>query len=227
MAFSVPVDYVGLADTALILKSSTENRTAQTAEAKDARGDFIAREVFGESATPSSEYVLATDLSKAITLGTVTTVGSDKVVLKSFSIKTAAGQAPTVSANGETIQAAGTVSSTIAAGTITCSVRHKAQILDGAFTLSGDGCSLNACDYTAECELTKATVEGEIKAHDVSGGRATVTATIVQSGATAPTITAGTDWDMTTPKSVTSPDGDYETWTVTLTKSLEGTDPVS
>ena len=224
--WSNAVDYVGLADTALVLVSSTENRTSKTAEATDARGDIIARTVFGEGATPSCDYTLANDLSKAISLGTVTTVGTDKVVLKSISIKTSAGKAPEISANGETIQAAGTVSSTISLGTVAASTRHKAQIIGAAFTLAGTGCDLNDCTYTAECNLTKATKDGDCIAHDVSGGKVTVTATIVQSGSTKPTITAGEGYDMTAPVSVSAPDESYETVTVTLTKSLVGTDPV-
>lgn len=124
------------------------------------------------------------------------------------------------------IQAAGTVSSTYALGTIVCSVRHKAQILGSAFTLAGDGCSLNACDYQAECKVSRATVKGDTVAHDVSEGKAVVTATVVQSGETAPTVTPGEGWDLTSPVTVSSPDSDYQTVTFTLTKSLTGTDPV-
>ena len=227
MAFSTPVDYVGLADTALTLISSTENKTAQTKEAVNDRGDIVAREVFGEQKTPSSDYKLAANLSKTITLGDLTTVGTDKVILKSISIKTSAGKAPELSANGITIQAAGTVSSTVDLGTVVCSVRHKAQIIDSAFTLSGTGADLNECTYTADCDVTTATKEGDVISHDVSGAKATVSATIVQSGSAVPVITAGTNWDITAPLTVSNPDSDYPSWTVTLVKSLESTEPTA
>ena len=226
MSLAVATDYFGLVDSALVLVSSTENRSAQNVEALDQRGDIISRDIFGEAFAPSCEYKLAADLSKAISLGTVSTVGTEKVVLNKLSIKTSAGAEPQISASGESIQDAGTASSTVALGTVTCSVRHKAQILGSAFTLSGTGCALNECSIDFEATISKATKAGEVLAHDVHGGKATVTATIIQSGATKPTITAGTDWDITSPLTESDPDSNVASWSVTLTKSFAGTDPV-
>ena len=226
MAFSNPTDYVGLSDEAMVLISSVENASTQEKEAKNDRGDIIARNIYGAVKNPSSEYRLAAALSKAITLGSVTTVGTDKIVLKSVSIKTSEGKAPEISAGGESIQDEGTVSSTVALGTVAVSVRHKAQILFASFTLAGTGCALNSCEADCTCEISKATKEGDCLAHDVSGAKVIVKATVIQTGATAPTITPATGWDLTAPVSVTSPDGDYETVTFSLTKSYAGTDPV-
>jgi len=226
MSLATQVDYFGLSDTNLKLISSTENKTTQAAEATDARGDFIVRDLYGESIAPSCEYKLAADLAKAISLGSVTSTGTKKVVLTKLSIKTSAGSEPQISASGESIQDAGTVSSTVALGTVAVSVRHKAQILASAFTLSGDGCALNECSIDYEATISKATKAGEVIAHDVHEGKATVSATIIQTGETKPVITAGTEWDITAPLTESDPDTAQASWTVSLTKSFEGTDPV-
>jgi len=226
MALAVQTDYFGLADTALVLISSTENRSAQNVETPNERGDIISRDVFGESFAPSCEYKLQEDLSKAISLGNVSTVGTEKVVLTKLSIKTGAGKEPQISASGESIQDAGTATSTVALGTVVCSVRHKAQILGTAFTLSGTGCVLNECGIDYEAAITKTEKNGVVLVHDMSAGKATVQATILQTGSTKPSVTAAEGWDITSPLTESDPDSNVASWTVTLTKSFAGTDPV-
>ena len=227
MALQSAIDYFGQADTELALKSSSENRTASSAEATNARGDFIARDVYGERYAPTATYELKAALSKAIALGSVNTPADlFPVVLNKLSIKTKAGMAPSLEFGGESIQEDGTVSSTIALGTVAVSVRHKAQILFAAFTLAGTGCELNECNADCSCKISRGEVNGDTLSHDVSEGVIKVTATIVQSGATAPTVTAGTGFDITSPLTCEDPDSEYRTWKIELTKSLTGTDPV-
>ena len=102
---------------------------------------------------------------------------------------------------------------------------HDAQILDSAFSLTGTGCHVNGCSYTATADLTPQTVDGEIVAHDIQNGRVEVAVTIVQTGSTAPTISAGTGWAIVSPLTVDNPDADFPTWTATLRKNLTSVHP--
>lgn len=52
-------------------------------------------------------------------------------------------------------------------------------------------------------------------------GALTVNVTVVQTGNTKPTITAGSDWVVSSPATCSNPDADYPSWTATLTKPLE------
>ena len=102
---------------------------------------------------------------------------------------------------------------------------HDAQILDSAFTLTGTGCYVNGCNYTATADLSTATVDGTIVAHDIQNGRVEVAVSIVQSGSTEPTVTAGTGWEIVSPLTVDNPDSDFPTWTATLRKNLTSVHP--
>ena len=225
--FSAPVEYFGQElSTVIGLKSSTENRDyAVKQTATDARGDIVARDVCGERISPSAVYnvIAAGDLS--LVLGSVNTVDTDVVVLLGCDISTSAASAPEVTLSGESIQTGGTASSTVTLPAITLSPRHKAQILAGAFTLTGTGCNLTSCSLSARANITRATVEGETVAHDVSGCEMVVTGTVQQTGATAPTIEASTGWTLTTPKSKANPDEGYIEWTFEATKAAASTEP--
>lgn len=225
--FSAPVEYFGQGSSTVIgLKSSTEGRDfAVKATATDARGDIIARDVCGERISPSGVYnvIAAGDLS--LVLGTVNTADTMVVVLLGCQISTAAASAPEVTLSGESIQTGGTASSTVTLPAITLSPRHKAQILADAFTLSGTGCDLTACSLSARANLTRATVDGETVTHDVSGTDIVVSGTVIQTGATAPTIAAETGWTLTTPVSKVNPDEGYIEWTFECSKSAESAEP--
>jgi len=226
--FSVPVEYFGQGTSAVIgLKSSTEGRDyAVKVTATDARGDIVARDLAGERISPSGVYnvIAAGDLS--LVLGSVNTVGTDVVVLLGCDISTSAASAPEVTLSGESIQSGGTASSTVTLPAIALSPRHKAQILAGAFTLTGTGCNLTSCSLSVRANLTRATKSGDTVAHDVSGAEIVVSGTVQQTGETKPTIAAGSGWELTTPKSKTNPDEGYIEWTFEATKAAASTEPV-
>ena len=231
MSFPTKPDYFGLAttNTNLTLKSSALNKTASVADAKNAHGDVIAREVYGETAAPTVSYELKDDTTLNFTLGKITTVDSKKYCLASVSINTALATPPTFECTGEMVEDAATDANSTQVDLSSVSIEHwhDAQILATAFTLTGTGCYLNSCSYTLAADITKATVDGVCVAHDVSNGRIEVTATIVQSGSTAPTVTAGSGWTITSPLTNTNPDEDYPTWTLTLAKTLTATHPTT
>jgi hypothetical protein len=225
--FSAPVEYFGQGSSKVIgLKSSTENRDyAVKQTATDERGDIVARDLAGERISPSAVYNVKAAGDLSLVLGSVNTVDADVVVLLGCDISTSAASAPEVTLSGESIQTGGTASSTVTLPVIALSPRHKAQILAGAFTLTGAGCDLTACSLSARANLTRATVEGETVAHDVSGCEMVVTCTIIQTGAAAPTIEAGAGWTLTTPKSKANPDEGYIEWTFECSKAVAGADP--
>lgn len=97
---------------------------------------------------------------------------------------------------------------------------HHAQILWSAFTLGGTGCYLQQANYTAGGTISRATKNGETVSYDVVDGQLTVNLTILQTDSTAPTVTAGSDWEITAPLNCSNPDADYPSWTCTLSRYL-------
>jgi len=225
--FSAPVEYFGQGTSTVIgLKSSTEGRDyAVKQTATDARGDIVARDLAGERISPIGVYNVEAGGDLSLVLGSVNTVGTDVVVLLGCDISTSAASAPEVTLSGESIQTGGTASSTVTLPAIALSPRHKAQILAGAFTLTGTGCNLTSCSLSARANITRATVSGNTVAHDVSGAEIVVSGTVQQTGATAPTIGAGAGWDLTTPESKANPDEGYIEWTFEATKAAASTEP--
>ena len=131
MSFNARIDYYGQsASTVLELIGSSENATFPVdATATNERGDVIAREtsaVNREAATCDFKIKAAGDLT--LSLGAVTTVSSIVHCLTGVSINTKAGTPPTVSLNGESLQATAVVSSTIAVGTIALKALHNGSL---------------------------------------------------------------------------------------------------
>lgn len=91
----------------------------------------------------------------------------------------------------------------------------------GAFAYTGTGCFLTEASYTVQATIGKATVDGDPVASDVTEGMIEASVTITQTGSTEPTLSAGTDWQITSPLACTNPDANYPTWAATLTKYLE------
>ena len=225
--FSAPVEYFGQGSSTVIgLKSSTESRDyAVKVTATDARGDIVARDLAGERISPSAVYNVIAAGNLSLVLGRVNTVDTDVVVLLGCDIRTSAASAPEVTLSGESIQTGGTASSTVTLPAITLSPRHKAQILAGAFTLTGTGCNLTSCSLSARANITRATKSGDTVAHDVSGTEIVVSGTVQQTGETAPTIAAGAGWELTTPKSKANPDEGYIEWTFECSKAAASVEP--
>ena len=225
MAFPSKTDYLGLADTNLILRDCTEGLAAEVAEATDENGDVAAVEVFGEKASPSVTYAVKGDVEKDLVLGAVTTIGESTsakyYVLTNVTVNTSAGGAPTVSASGEEVPGATPSATFTVDDGLAVKKSAIAQIPLSAFTLSGTGCHLSSCNLAASVNFTDATKDGERLAWDCTNGRLVVTVGIVQTGSTEPTITAASGWEVTSPLTRTSPDSDFPTWSATLTKYLQ------
>lgn len=94
-------------------------------------------------------------------------------------------------------------------------------MLFSAFTYGGTGCFLTDASYTLQASIGKATVNGEPVASDVTEGMIEASVTFTQTGAAEPTLSAGTDWQITSPLACTNPDANYPTWSATLTKYLQ------
>ena len=224
MSFLAKVDKFGLASASLEILTSDEGRAASVAEASNADGDIIAAEVYGEIESPSCTYAVKADSTADIELGGVTTVGTGTAAkyyaLTSVTIGTSAGSPPTVSASGEEVPSATPSSTYTVEDGLTVSKLAIAQIYGGSFTLGGTGCHVTDCNATISCDFSAATKDGARLAWDISNGRIVVSVTINQTGSTAPTLTAGSGWEITSPLTQSNPDSNFPTWTATLTKYL-------
>ena len=225
MSFQNKHDFFGLAGSGLVITESNENKSASTAEGHNEKGDVVAFEVFGETMSPDCTYVLSADTSLASMKCGTPIAGTGDYQGKQFSlggitINTTAGSPPSIQATGEEIpnNSHNDCSYTFPASTL--KMCHHAQILWGAFTLSGDGCYLQQANYTAGGTISRATKNGETISYDVVDGKLEVQLTIQQTGNTKPTVTAGTDWTITAPLNCSNPDADYPSWSCTLSRYL-------
>lgn len=225
MSFKAKTDFFGLAGSGLVITESNENKTASTAEGHNEKGDVVAFEVFGETMSPQCTYVLSADTSLAsMKCGTpINGTGdysSKKFSLGGITINTSAGSPPSIQATGEQIPNNSHTDCSYTFPAATLKMCHHAQILWGAFTLTGDGCYLQQANYTAGGTISRATKDGETVSYDVVDGKLEVQITIQQTGNTAPTVTAGTDWIITAPLNCSNPDADYPSWSCTLSRYL-------
>jgi len=225
-AFGTPIDYYNLDASPLKLQGSTEAKTAQEKTAPNARGDNCSRDVYGEAATPTSNFTIMASGNISLVLGSVNTVDGVVYMLTGATITTKPNTPPAVSASGVSLQAGATVSSTVTVPDIPIVKFHKAQILASAFTLVGTGCELNECTLEISSRPSFAKVNGVIVAHDIAADKMLCKVTIVQTVAgTPPTLTAGSGWDITKPLSTDNPDEDYPTWKAELSKDLTSVEP--
>lgn len=227
MSFKTKIDFFKISsDGALVCVSSNDGVSASVVEAQGQDGSIVAAETYGETAAPSCEYDLAASLENdasadtALALGRVSDEDGKKYVLNSFSITTAAGSAPKVSASGERVNDDATDGCLYIIPSFKLETLHHAQILFNAFTLEGEGCHLTGANYAASCTITKATKEGNCLTFDVSGAKIEASLTIRQCASAAPTVTPGEGWLITAPASESNPDADYPTISMTLTKYL-------
>lgn len=223
MAFLTKVDPFGISSSTLAVKSTSDGNSGSVAEATDENGTIVAQESYGNRMSPSAEYALKKETTfDEIVLGGVSTYKTKRVVLTQLTINTSAGGEPTISASGEEIEASadGTCPATYTIPEFTLGVCHHAKILFSAFSLSGTGCYLNSANYTAQCENGTAMIEGAVVAHGVYGAYLEVTAEIVATSGTAPTVTPGQGWVVSSPLAETNPDAEYPTYSITLRKPI-------
>ena len=223
MAFLTKVDPFGISSSTLAVKSTSAGNSGSGAEATDENGTIVAQESYGNRMSPSAEYALKKETTfDEIVLGGVSTYKTKRVVLTQLTINTSAGGEPTISASGEEIEASadGTCPANYTIPEFTLGVCHHAKILFSAFSLSGTGCYLNSANYTAQCENGTAMIEGAVVAHGVYGAYLEVTAEIVATSGTVPTVTPGQGWVVSSPLAETNPDADYPTYSITLRKPI-------
>jgi len=227
MSLSTKIERFGqAASTVLFLKSDTRNKDyAAKVTGPDERGDNAAQDLAGLRDSPTATYGVKASGNVDLTFGTVNTVAAAKYCLNGLEISTKAATPPEVTLSGEQLQDDATASSTIPVGAIAVSVRHKAQILDGAFTLEGDGCKLIECSLSCKANITRATKDAETIAHDISGARKLVKATVKQYGATAPTVTPAGGYAFLSPDTDDNPDEDHTVHTFELYKDVASVEP--
>ena len=219
--FSAAEDYFS-PNAALEAKSSKDGKTSSLAEAHNDCGDTVAHDVYGELLNPSVEYVVKTAITKSttlVTLGSIHTVGTKKVMLTSCVVTTSANNPPTVTLSGVEVEATATAKRTYPVK-IDLLPRSKAQDVAGAFTASSKFTQITT---TFSVDPHVQTVGGTPVASDASHGKIEVAATMTDGDGTG-SITAATagGFTLTTVPSEDAPDAGYITRSATATKFLTG-----
>lgn len=225
MSFQEKTDYFNFADdSTIVITASDENKSATIVQAHDEKGDIVAQEIVGQTAAPACTYVLKADASTGTWyMGKPIAVGSKYYTIASISISTGAGTPPSIQITGEEIPTNSHTDCYYTVPSTTIEMCHHAQKLFGAFSSSGTGCYLTQANYTVSGGLTKATKDGETIAYDISDGKIEAALTFVSTSGSAPTLSVGTGWEMTSPLTKSEPDSDYNQYTCTLTKNLTHT----
>ena len=233
MAWTSKPDYFGLEEDTggtLKLQSSDENASAQEYDAQNDKGDVVTTVMFGKTAAPTCTYVLASDTNlSGVKLGQPTAqIGNDYYTIGNITVNTAAAQPPTVTVTGMLVPSTGNPDCYYNGPSTSIKVCHHAQDLFGLGIASQCGTNnyLTQANYTIEGGLTSATVDGEIVAYDITGGKVTANVTVqaAVTNATAPTYSgtgsAVSDWKLTSPWTRSDPDAALPTFTATFTKGM-------
>ena len=215
--FNAGIDYFALESgttNALKVTASNENRSKQSTSGANTYGDAAAVDSWGETAAPSSDYLVVaavahTLASPKITLGNLVAAGSSNikidgtdapVAVGTLSINTQTGSAPTVSVSGQAVQTGATALRAYVPPAFSLSPRHRAQdflslitsIKKGSGTLTaadpGVDYGLESVNAQFPIEFTLAQPKGELKAYDLHGGMATVDFTMNWYASGEPTI---------------------------------------
>lgn len=232
MAFQAKTDFCGLSSITelaqlLLVRSDNENKTAENYQPQGQDGSIIANEVFGEDSAPSNSYGLKGDINLAagkIKLNKITEINGKKYALESVTISTSGGSPVAISATCQEIESGASENGQChySVPALTILKKHHAQILFGAFTITGAGCSLTECEAVIGGSISKDKVEGVKVSSDINSGLITVTGTVLQSGSTVPTIAANTTdgWVLTAPPTCANDEAVYKTYSFTVTKAL-------
>ena len=229
MSFKTKTEPYGIADgTAIVILSTTGGESATNTEAIGEDGSVVANTVTGVTSAPSAELALKADIENDDgdwNLGAVTTSNTKKFALESIRISTAAGSAPKISISGKQVQADAETGCIYPVPAFVLLKKHHAQILFSAFTLSGTGCHLISAEYVISGTINLVTKDNEVIGFDIIQGKIEVTITVKQCGTTAPTLAAGTGFQVTSPLAESNPDAEYPTFQATLTCYLEKDEP--
>ena len=231
--FNAGIDYFALesgTSDALKVTASNENRSKQSTSGANTYGDAAAVDSWGETAAPSSDYLVVAEVSHTlaspkITLGSLVAAGSSNikidgtdapVVVGSLSINTQTGSAPTVSVSGQAVQTDAAALRSYCVPAFSLSPRHRAQdflslitsIKKGSGTLTvadpGVDYGLESVNAQFPIEFTLAQPKGELKAYDLHGGMATVDFTMNWYASGEPTITIEPTVTLRTSSALTS-----------------------
>ena len=232
--FVAKTDPWGLTGSGKVLElvAVSDNKSASVAEAKNENGDTVAWHMYGIQYAPTYDYRVAGsgDITIPVFGDPVTTTMADgtsvKLLATNWTLSTSANGETTFSLTAESIPASVTAICPyqIDCGDVEVGPCQHAKLLFDCGTLGGTGCYLQAATYNGTCTLGKPTKNGDAIAAAVTDGRITAALTIIQTGSTIPSITAGNDWNVTAPLTCTNPDAEYPTWTTTLTMYLTAED---
>ena len=248
--FNAGIDYFGLetaTSNALKVKSSAENRSKQSASGANSYGDIKVVDSWGETAAPTAEYQVVSECTSASFAdigGTILEAGNgfDKpLCFGGLSVSTSNGTAPTMSANGQLVQAGATRLRKYSPVGFRVLPRHRAQDFVGTWSgetftpcmsiKKGSVAASDIDDYGLESvsgdimpiEFTLAQPKGETVNYDLHGGTATISYTMNWYASTAPTIELSSDaaaagFTMSVPVGKSDPEGGYTqyTWSVSI-----------
>lgn len=235
MPFLVKKDFCGFSAKSdkILVRDHQLNGSVEKYQPQGQDGSFDqGTEVFGENTAPSNSYgVKAPGVefeAGAIKLNEVVTVDSKPYALESFEIETAAGSPVKLTAKSKEIESGtdATVQCKYPVPAFSLSTKQHAQILFGAFTLSGNGCTLTACKAAIGGSINVDKVAGTKISSDINSGIITVTGTILRSANVAenepPVITPAEGWILTNPPAPTenNPETEYPTYEFELQKPL-------
>jgi len=228
MSFKEKSEPYGIADgTVLVILSTTGGETATNTEAIGEDGSIVANTVTGLVAAPTAELALKATLETtngSWKIGAVTTANNKKFALGSIRISTSAGGAPTISIGGNEVQATAATGCYYPVPGFKLTTKHHAQILFSAFQLGGAGCHLITAEYTISGTINIVTKDNVPIAFDVIQGKIEVSITVKQTGAAAPEIAAGDNFQIISPLAETNPDAEYPTYSATLVRYLTKSD---
>lgn len=231
-SFIEKTDYCGIGDSAnLQVASHSVSESNSVAEAHGPCGQIVAFHEYGSQKSASNDYKVAGTKALTIQLGKTKSVGDGEFfALNNVSISTSAGGETTVSASAESVPSASTAYFEAAGWSVDTSFCAK---LLGDFAEQADhednAYYLQSANYTFSCSINKAQKEGEDIAWDISDGKIEASFEVMQIGGSLaepsfPTIPeVGGAWCVSSPWSVSNPDSDYPTWSITFTKYLTKT----
>lgn len=197
MAFKEKIDFVGLANNVdnIQLRSNGDNASNQTLEIPKSDGSIIGCEVFGHIKAPTCGYAITGPVEDRLSIGRAY---NDNFALQSVTITTGAGQEPTFEATAVQIEQnsdSSTYCQYITDELDVSPARHASHfgVLTGFTETSA--MTLQSGTYTAEADISPATINGEPVASDSTGGRQTVQLTLwTNTDETAPSVTIANGW---------------------------------
>jgi hypothetical protein len=217
-----PVDYFGLdaiIGTVAKIVNGVEGKDKSQAIASDQVGTIVAATLYDERASPSNEYRLKAELDlDLLFLGQSAALSPyGYAVVTGIDIATQnGGDLPVITFTGETGASATNRKYNIPTYALTATL--SAQLF-GAVTLTN--CKATAGKLSAKCTMARPLgTSGVNLAHDLSGAVVEVTIDVVATESTAPSAAAVTGWEIIKPLTMSAPNTEYATGSVTVRKHL-------